>query len=99
MRTPLTLECRSAADDLGDLLRDGGLTRTIVRPAKNFEHVRRVVRRVLHRRALRGVECGGHLDERAIDRIANVEWKQLAEDAFRVRREDVVALLRAALRR
>ncbi len=44
-------ECRGAADDLGDLLRDLALTGPVVGAGEVLQHVARVVGRVLHRRA------------------------------------------------
>ena len=49
----LSLESRSAADDLGDLLRDLRLTGAVVGAPKDVEDVAGVVRRVLHRGAAR----------------------------------------------
>src|SRR5687768_177030 len=81
-----------AADDLGDLLGDLRLARTVVRATEHVEHLAGVIGRVLHGRAAGALLARCGLDQRAIDRVAHVEREQLRENCLRRREEQVVAL-------
>src|SRR5687768_15745649 len=76
----LSLECRGAADDLGNLLRDLRLTGAVICTAKHVENVAGVVGCVFHRGAPSSLlRCRG-LDECAIHGVPDVQRQELREN-------------------
>ena len=63
------------------------------------DHVRRVLRRRVHRRHLRGEERGVRFEQRAIDLHLDVARQQLVEDLLRRRLVQIVDLAPSPARR
>src|SRR5216117_542523 len=78
------------AYDLRDLLGDLALTRPVVRPRQDVDHVAGRVGRVLHRRASRPMLGRRRLDEGPVHLVPHVDREKGLEDRLGGRLEDVV---------
>src|SRR5437762_11729736 len=76
--------------DLRDLLGDLALTRPVVRPRQDVDHVAGRVGRVLHRRASRPMLGRRRLDEGPVHLVPHVDREKGLEDRLGGRLEDVV---------
>src|SRR5581483_10268477 len=81
----LTLCCRGARHDLDDLLRDRGLTNSVVGERQMTDHLRRVLRCRFHRGHARALFGGRGLEKDAIELELDVLRQEIFENRLRPR--------------
>src|SRR5437867_8555067 len=97
MLVPL-LQRLGAADDLGDLFRDGGLAGAVERERQGVDHVAGVARGGGHAGHARAVLARHGFDQRAIDLGIDVAREQPREELVRRRLEEDLLALRTRTR-